>query len=114
MSKPPTAAERRHLNRIGEMNCLVCGREAAVHHITSNGYARITRSHRLVAPLCPECHQYGPHAVHVIGHREFCILHGIDLYQWAGVEWDKSQALEKNKLTTSLIHTYQPYPGDAA
>lgn len=95
MTKAPTAEERRHLNRIGEMPCLICEREAAVHHVTSNGYSRITRTHRCVAPLCPEHHQYGPYAVHVIGHREFAIIHGIDLYQWAAVEWAKSQKAER-------------------
>jgi len=105
MTKAPTAAERRHLNRIGEMPCLVCGREAAVHHITSTGYARITRTHRLVAPLCPDDHQYGPTAIHTIGARLFHALHGIDLYKWASVEWDKSQALENNRLTTFRHYT---------
>ena len=97
MSKQPTAAERRHLNRVGEMPCLICERPAAIHHITSNGYARITRTHRLIAPLCHEHHAAGfPDAVHEIGHREFAVLHGVDLYKWASVEWDKSAALEKN------------------
>jgi len=102
VTKALTAAERRHLNRIGEMHCLVCGRISTVHHITSNGYARITRTHKLVAPLCPWCHQHGPTAIHTIGAANFHAMHGIDLYKWASVEWDKSQALENNRLTNSV------------
>ena len=105
MTKAPTAAERRHLNRIGEMPCLICDAPAAIHHITSNGYYRITRTHRLVAPLCERHHQYGPDAVHTIGAANFHAMHGIDLYKWASVEWDKSQALENNRLTTFRHYT---------
>lgn len=32
-----------------------------------------------VVPLCPECHQNGPNAVHKIGHAKFNALYGVDL-----------------------------------
>ena len=84
------------------MSCLVCGADALIHHVVSNGYARITRTHRLVAPLCHRHHAVGfPGAIHEIGPRNFLHDHGIDLYKWACVEWDKSQAEEK-KLTISV------------
>lgn len=90
MAKRPTVAERIHMDRIAQMGCLVCGGEAAVHHVVSDGYQRITRNHKLVAPLCPFHHQYNHDAVHVIGHRKFTEVHGIDLLKWATLEWERS------------------------
>lgn len=80
--KRPTAAERRHLARIADMGCLVCGSPATVHHVTSDGYKRITRSHMLVTPLCPVHHQiqHGPHeSVEALGHAGFAKEYGVDL-----------------------------------
>lgn len=80
MAKPPRAAERRHLARVREMACLTCGRyPSSAHHVVSDGFKRITKDHMRVVPLCPECHQYGPTAVHKIGHRAFNEMHGVDL-----------------------------------
>lgn len=81
MAKPPTAAERRHLNRIREMPCLTCGcyPPSSAHHVVSDGYQRLSKNHMRVVPLCPDCHQYGPNAVHAIGAHAFNELHGIDL-----------------------------------
>jgi hypothetical protein len=114
MSKPPTAAERRHHDRIREMPCLGCGAyPVSVHHITSTGYARITKDHRLVAPLCPECHQNGPDAIHQISHRAWCGLHGIDLYDWAVHEWHVSSICPE-PLSIPANDVSLPYSGDAA
>lgn len=80
--KRPTAAERRHIARIAEMGCLVCGGPATVHHVTSDGYKRITRSHLLVTPLCPVHHQiqHGPReSVEALGHAGFAKAYGVDL-----------------------------------
>lgn len=90
MTKAPTAAERRHMNRIAEMGCLVCGRPAALHHVVSTGYARTSKTHRLVSPLCGDHHQHGPDAIHVIGAANFNKLLGFDLLKWATEEWEKS------------------------
>jgi hypothetical protein len=80
--KRPTAAERRHMARVADMPCLVCGSPATVHHVTSDGYKRITRSHMLVVPLCPVHHmiQHGPReSVEALGHAGFTKAYGIDL-----------------------------------
>jgi len=80
--KAPTAAERRHMARVAAMPCLVCGGPSTVHHVTSDGYKRITRSNMLVTPLCPMHHQiqHGPReSVEALGHRGFAITYGIDL-----------------------------------
>jgi hypothetical protein len=84
----PTAAEKRHMDRIAAMPCLVCGAPANIHHVISDGFQRITRTHRRVTPLCRWCHQDGPQAVHAIGHAAFNNLHGFDLLEWADREWE--------------------------
>jgi hypothetical protein len=86
--KEPSAFEKRHQDRVRAMGCLVCGREASIHHVT--GYAdrmgRLPRDEMLVAPLCPQHHQAVfdsasmPISVEMLGHRGFYMEHGIDLY----------------------------------
>lgn len=82
--KQPTASEKRHIAKVASMPCLVCGRQATVHHVT--GYAdrigRAPRSHMRVVPLCPTHHQiqHGPReSVEALGHRGFFATYGIDL-----------------------------------
>lgn len=95
--KPPTAAERRHMDRLAQMGCLVCGaRPVCVHHVV--GYAdragRLSKCHRLVTPLCPRHHdvQHGPkEAVHALGHQGFYHTYGIDLMAEAERLWAETQ-----------------------
>lgn len=79
----PTAQERRYIAYIASLPCLVCGRPATVHHVSSDGFKRIARSHMLIVNLCPMHHQiqHGPTvSVEALGHAGFTKLHGIDLY----------------------------------
>lgn len=83
----PTAAERRHMDRVRALGCLVSGGPATIHHVT--GYAdrmgRISRSHRIVVPLAVEFHQhdYGDKCVEKLSHQGFYREHGIDLLKEA-------------------------------
>lgn len=89
--RPSTAAEKRHLARVAAMPCLVCGAEATVHHVTSDGYQRLTRTHERVVPLCPRHHmiQFGPHeSVEALGHAGFTAVYGIDLLAVAKGLWE--------------------------
>jgi hypothetical protein len=87
MKRNPTAAEKRHMERIAQMPCLVCGGRATVHHVTASIHGgRITRRHDRVVPLCPVHHQAvydpftsDPQSVERLGHRGFWLKHGIDL-----------------------------------
>jgi hypothetical protein len=98
VNKP--AAARRFHDWVATKGCLVCGAPATIHHVT--GYAdrmgRVSRSHWLVAPLCPAHHQhdYGRFSVERLGHRGFYAKHGVDLYNQAlslAAEWrDKELA----------------------
>lgn len=84
MAKRPTAAEKRHLDKVREMPCIACDRWGVhAHHVVSDGFKRLSKDHMRVVPLCPECHTDGPLAIHKISHREFCALHGVDLLKEA-------------------------------
>lgn len=93
--KPPTASEKRHIERVAALPCLVCGGQATVHHVTarSDRRGRLTRSHRRVVPLCPAHHQiqHGPHySVEALGHQRFFQVHRIDLFGEAERLWEQS------------------------
>lgn len=99
---PPTAAERRHIARVREMPCLVCGGPSTAHHVTSDGFKRTGKYHRLVVPLCAIHHQKvwdpkaaDPVSVEGLGHAGFLRTYGIDLLAWAEAAWAESCALEK-------------------
>lgn len=78
--KRPTASDKRHFDRLGSMPCIACGRYGVhIHHVTSDGYKRLTKRHDRTVPLCPHCHQDGPYAVHKVGHGTFNAVFGIDL-----------------------------------
>ncbi len=96
--KAPTALEKRHLDRVASLPCLVCGAPSTVHHVTArlDRRGRITRSHKLTVPLCPRHHQiqHGPHdSVEAIGHQKFYALHDVDLYAEAVTLWAQSEVL---------------------
>lgn len=78
-----TAADRRHMERIAQMPCLVCGAQSTVHHVTASIHGgRLPRRHDRVVPLCPKHHQiiFCPReSVEALGHGGFYKLHGIDL-----------------------------------
>lgn len=81
--KPRTAADKRHMARIADLPCLVCGGLSTVHHVTASIHGgRIARRHDRVVPLCPRHHmiQHGPYeSVEALGHGGFHRLYGIDL-----------------------------------
>jgi hypothetical protein len=96
--KGPSAAEKRHWDRIAALGCLVCGGPATIHHVTASIHGgRITRSHQLVTPLCCVHHQAVfdsasmPVSVEMLGHRGFYMEHGIDLMAEAERLWTESQ-----------------------
>lgn len=93
---PPTAEERRHIERVASLPCLVCGEwPVTVHHVTgySNRAGRFARSHKLIVPLAARYHliQHGPReSVEAVGHRGFYELHGIDLRGEAERLWEET------------------------
>lgn len=95
MAKAPTAAERRHWERIIALGCLVCGARATVHHVTAGIHGgRVSRRHDRVTPLCPRHHQviYGPReSVEALGHGGFFQTYGIDLMAEAERLWNETE-----------------------
>lgn len=63
-----TAAEKRHLDAVASLPCLVCGRQPVeIHHVRRYGE---TRKHKKVVPLCPEHHR-GTEGLHALGKKEW-------------------------------------------
>jgi hypothetical protein len=64
-----TAAERRHMDRVASLGCVLCREQgrgpvpAEIHHIRSGQGGASRASHYLTVPLCPECHR-GPRGRH--------------------------------------------------
>lgn len=91
--KQPTAEERRHIERVAAMPCLVSGEAATVHHVTASIHGgRLSRSHQRIVPLAPRYHliQHGPReSVEALGHRGFYLTHEIDLLAEAERLWEE-------------------------
>ena len=66
--------ENRHMGRVAELGCLVCGSPANVHHIRVNHI----KNDFLTIPLCREHHQ-GQFSIHV-DKRQFENIYGSELH----------------------------------
>lgn len=63
-----TAAEKRHLNAVASLGCIICGNPTVqIHHVRRFGE---TRKHSNATPLCWLHHQ-GPEGIHHLGKREW-------------------------------------------
>lgn len=86
------------MNRVAAMPCLVgsgCAGRTTLHHVSSDGFARIARSHKRVTPLCERHHliQHGPHeSVEALGHMGFTASYDIDLLAEADRLWREREA----------------------
>ena len=59
-----TAAQRKHLGRVAELACVVCGAHGVhVHHVREGQGMAQRASDWLTVPLCPACHT-GPRGIH--------------------------------------------------
>jgi hypothetical protein len=69
-----------------------------VHHVTSDGFQRITRSHARVIPLCPRHHliQHGPReSIEALGHAGFAATYQIAPLAFADALWAISMDAER-------------------
>lgn len=90
MAKPPTAAQKRYLAHIREKTCCACGRfPTEAHHLRHDGRKGISKTHKLVVPLCPICHRTGAEAIHRISHPRFETLWEINLLGEAQRLWSE-------------------------
>ncbi len=67
-------AEKKHLERVSNLGCLVCDAPANVHHIRTE---RI-KNDFLTIPLCREHHQ-GDFSIHM-SKRQFENIYGSELH----------------------------------
>lgn len=61
--KRATKAEREHLSRLVELGCVICGRQAEVHHILTGVGMGQRASNYDALPICPDHHRNGGHGV---------------------------------------------------
>lgn len=55
----------KHLALVARLPCAICGAwPVHVHHCISGRYGQRKASDYDTIPLCPPCHQTGPHAIH--------------------------------------------------
>ena len=62
--------EKRHMNRVAAMGCLLCGQPAQLHHVREGQGMSQRASNFCVVPLCPE-HHLGSTGLHGLGQRGF-------------------------------------------
>ena len=72
-----TAAEKRHMNRVAELGCIICAAPAQVHHIREGMGMSQRASNWLIIPLCPE-HHTGALSVHKTA-KQFANIYGSEL-----------------------------------
>ena len=59
-----TAAEKRHMDRVAQLTCGLCGATGVqVHHIRTGQGMSERASDFLTVPVCPSCHT-GPKGIH--------------------------------------------------
>lgn len=86
----PAGPEKRHMDRVGEMPCLICGGQTNIHHLMKHPDKIRRRDHRFIVPLCQEHHQ-GNEGVHGLGSEaKFTERWGIDLAMIASRLWQES------------------------
>lgn len=66
----PLADEKRHMDRVAALGCLLCKSPAQLHHVREGQGMSQRASNFLVVPLCPE-HHVGNTGLHGLGNRGF-------------------------------------------
>jgi len=80
--KVATAKEKRHLELVASLNCLICQQPAICHHIRNRGDGKGNigfskrANHYEVIPLCPS-HHVGPFSIHNT-KRQFEAMYGTE------------------------------------
>lgn len=70
-----TKEEKAHLNWVASLGCVICGKNACVHHIRKLGEPR---NHYKTIPLCYDHHQ-GKEGLHTLGKRAWRAKFGHEL-----------------------------------
>lgn len=71
-----THVERKHMDRVAQLPCVVCGSlPVEVHHIRYSQGMSQRSSNWLTVALCPECHR-GHNGLH--GNKSLMRIHKLD------------------------------------
>jgi hypothetical protein len=70
VERVPLADEKRHMDRVAALGCLLCGQPAQLHHVREGQGMSQRASNFLVVPLC-EPHHTGSAGLHGLGSRGF-------------------------------------------
>lgn len=78
--KPATVEERRHMNAVADLGCIVCGMPCELHHIRSGVGIGQRSSHFSVIPLCPSHHRTGGYRVAIhSGKKSWESIYGSEV-----------------------------------
>lgn len=79
MKRAATAAEKRHMARVAQLPCAICGKPgpSIVHHMRAGFGSGQRAPNALTMPLCPE-HHVGKTGIH--GDKSAWLLRKIDEY----------------------------------
>ena len=75
--KKSTLAERRHMDRVASLGCVICDSPSEVHHIREGQGMSQRAQHYLTVPLCPEHHR-GNNGIHLLGPSMFYTRYKLD------------------------------------
>lgn len=71
-----SAAGKRHMGRVAQLPCCVCGAHGVqVHHVREGQGMSQRASDFLTVPLCPPCHT-GPNGIH--GNKSLMKIQKLD------------------------------------
>jgi hypothetical protein len=99
VKKSSTAEEKRHMQRVADLGCILCSHvlgyndtPAQVHHVRVNhGWGR--SSHMMTIPLCVE-HHTGKTGVHSMGRNEFSDMYGYSELDFLEIVMRKLKAVK--------------------
>lgn len=77
VERVPLADEKRHMDRVAALGCLLCGQPAQLHHVREGQGMSQRASNFLVVPLC-EAHHTGSAGLHGLGGRGFERRYRVD------------------------------------
>lgn len=73
-----TKEDRKYLDRVASLGCIICGAPACIHHIREGQGMSQRASDRDVLPLCHNHHQ-GKEGIHTLGTRTWQKKFGTEL-----------------------------------
>lgn len=77
-SKHKTGDEKKYLQKVADLGCIICGSPANIHHIRTGQGLGQRSSHYATLPLCHAHHQ-GKEGIHTLGTKVWQAKFGSEL-----------------------------------